>query len=380
MAWAAILKSLTRAGGGEDYRIGRLINARRREPQVLAAGQRHIVCDIDKTYLETEFESLARMARIAFEAAGDKVTVTGASDVLLAARWGDVTAPLPPGAAAGAWPRPLHFVSSSPPQLRAVLEEKLMIDGLDWSSDTFKDQAYNLRMRRMDLLRQHVAYKSLAILRLVMAAGAGARFCLIGDNAESDAFIYVGIKLLLDRQLDAAGYRAYLEAAGVEAAVAADLMREVELPEGSVIDVILIRNVPGYHFVRMEPLTAVVQTFDNFFQAALLLMANDVLAPAVLFDLTRKFHNRHGMARAELRAMLASLVDADAPPTELSLAARATLERLGFDVIEQPGMGVAPFRRRDDSDLRALPPGRILEAAHGWHAKLTQESKALSED
>ena len=370
MAIRSIIKRLTRGAGGGDYRVGRLINSRRREPQAPVAGQRHIVCDIDKTYLETEFESLVRMARIAFEAAADKVTVTGASDVLMASRWGDVSAPLPPGSAAGAWPRPLHFVSSSPPQLRAVLEEKLMLDGLDWSSDTFKDQAYNIRMRRMDLLRQHVAYKSLAILRLVMAAGAGTRFCMIGDNAESDAFVYVGIKLLLDGQLDPAGYGAYLEAAGVEAGVALDLLREVEIPDGAAVDVILIRNVPGYNFVRMEPLTDPVQTFDNFYQAALLLIAHGVIAPGVLFDLTRKFHNRHGMARHYLKAALTPLLAGDGPLRELAGAARDTLERLGFSPELGAGSGAWSLRPRDLGELAALKPARIVELARLWQTKL----------
>lgn len=370
MAWSAILKSLTR-GGGDDYKIGRVINSRRREPQALVSGQRHIVCDIDKTYLETEFESLVRMARIAFEAASDKVTVTGASDVLLAARWGDVTAPLPPGSQAGAWPRPLHFVSSSPPQLRAVLEEKLMIDGLDWTSDTFKDQAYNIRMRRMDLLRQHVAYKSLAILRLVMAAGPGARFCLVGDNAEQDAFIYVGIKMLLDGRLDRGGYQAYLETAGVEAGLATDLLGEVDLPAGAAVDVILIRNVPGYTFVRMEPLTDPVQTFDNFYQAALLLMAHGVIAPTAMFDLTRKFHNRHGMARGLLRSALTPLLAGEGPLAPLAEAARDTLERLGFQVPATVHDAAAwAFRPRDLTELNGLQPGRVTELAAAWQAKL----------
>jgi hypothetical protein len=363
-----------RGGAGEDYRVGRLINARQREPLAPRPGQRHIVCDIDKTYLETEFESLVRMARIAFEAAGDKVTVTGASDILLAARWGDVTAPLD----SLVWPRPLHFVSSSPPQLRAVLEEKLMLDGLDWSSDTFKDQAYNLRMRRMDQLRQHVAYKSLAILRLIMAAGPGSRFCMLGDNAESDAYIYMGIKLLLDGHLDAAGYRDYLAAAGVDPAVAEDLVRELKLPEGCTVDIILIRNVPGYTFVRQEPLTDAVQTFDNFYQAALLLIAHGVIAPELLFDLTRKFHNRHGMARAYLRTALTPLLAGDEALAPLAGAARSVLTQLGFAAVpaSQGEASAWAFRPRDLTQLRELSGARIIDNARLWQGKI----RSLSAD
>ncbi len=367
MAWTTILKNLARAGG-EEYRVGRLIDTRQRGEGGAMAGGRQLVCDIDKTYLETEFESLVRMARIAFEAATDKITVAGASDVLLAARWGDVNAPL----ASEQVPRPLHFVSSSPPQLRAVLEEKLMLDGLDWSTDTFKDQAYNLRRRRMDLLRQHVAYKSLAILRLLIAAGAGARFALIGDNAESDSFIYIGVKLVASGRLSPDAYRRFLEAAGVEPKTAEDVATEaapLAAGDGALVDVILIRNVPGYQFVRIEPLTDPVQTFDNFFQAALQLMVHGIVPPETLVEVTRRFHNRHGMPRAALRSMIAPIA---ADGGALGEAARATLDRLGG--IGPPGLTAAAagfvLRPRDATGFDALSEAQILDAARRWHDRM----------
>ena len=376
MAWTDLIKSLTR-GNSDPYRVARLIDHRRREPEAPAGG-RHLVCDIDKTYLETEFESFVRIARIAFEAAADKVTVAGASDVLLAARWGDLNAPFPAPGSGDSLPHPLHFVSSSPPQLRAVLEEKLMMDGLDWSTDTFKDQAYNLRMRRMDLLRQHVAYKSLAILRLVAASGVGARFCLIGDNAESDGFIYVGIKLFVEGRLSPAGYCTYLEAAGVEAMAAADLVGQLKIPAGVEIDAILIRNVPGYAFQREPLLTDPVQTFDNFFQAGLLLCAHGIIPPAALWDLARKFLNRHGLARNDLVASLAPMAGGAAVFGQaLADAARETLARLGRGAAAlgkesggSPSGDRASLRRRDLAEFLELSEERIIERARAWQEKL----------
>lgn len=382
MAWTDLLKSLTRAP--DAYRVGRLIDQRRRE-NAWPRGARHLVCDIDKTYLETEFESFVRMARIAFEAAADKVTVAGASDVLLAARWGDLTAPFASGVvgeAQTAWPRPLHFVSSSPPQLRAVLEEKLMMDGLDWSSDTFKDQAYNLRMRRMDLLRQHVGYKSLAILRLVVAAGENARFCLIGDNAESDGYVYCGIKLFVEGRLGATAYRAYLEAAGVEPQAAQDLVAEIVIPTGAAVDAILIRNVPGYAFQREAPLTDPVQTFDNFYQAGLLLGVHGIIPPEALWELTRKFLNRHGLSRnylvATLTPFLAAASEEGGGGLALAEAARAVLAKLGRSQEGEAdgGLGASrsvdrgAFRRRDLADFAALTEDRVIERARAWQEKL----------
>ncbi len=352
----------------QPYRLAKLVDNRSLE----AVGRSgiHVVCDIDKTYLETEFESLIRMARIAFEAASDKITVTGASEVLLLARWGDMDAPLPPGPDGGGFPRSLHFVSSSPPQLRSVLEEKMTLDGLDWSSDTFKNQAYNLRMGRMDLLKQHVAYKSLAILNLIAAAGAGSRFLLIGDNAESDAYIYTGIKLLLEGRLGSGGYQAYLEAAGVEKDVARSLAGNLPGSAGTRVVGVLIRNVPGYVFVAEPPLTDVVQTFDNFFQAALLLMVYGILPASKLWELARSFHNHHGMTRRQIGAMLAA-VSGRGAPADLVAAAEEALARLHIDggVGEPPAALVASLAATSRT-LEGMSELDILRHARLWMQRL----------
>ena len=158
------------------YKLDKLIDRRVLTPFDGHAGI-HIICDIDKTYLETEFDSLLDIAKVAIQDAADKVTVVGSTPVLIAARWGTAEARVATaGSAAEAWklaePNHLHFVSSSPPQLRKVLEEKLAGDGLDWSSDSFKNQAYNLRRGRMDLLKHHVGYKSGALLDIARRCGA----------------------------------------------------------------------------------------------------------------------------------------------------------------------------------------------------------------
>lgn len=321
---ANLWKSI-RGQGAKDYELGRLIDVRRRDrdrPELPGPSEASIICDIDKTYLETEFESVARMVRIAFEAPADKVTVAGASDVLQACRWAGRTRP-----------RPLHFVSSSPPQLRSVLEEKLMMDGLDWTSDTFKNQAYNLRRGRMDLLRHHIGYKSLAILRLLDteaqdAATGPRRYVLIGDNAESDAYIYLGVKLVIEGLLTTPQYGEYLAAAGVEAGLISELLRAVPAPHKASIGAVLIRNVPGYRFVPESPLTDTVQLFDDFYQAALLLAVHGLLPASALWPLTRTFHNQHGMPQSRLAGCLAALNSSDGLSREWSEAAAHALTQL----------------------------------------------------
>lgn len=351
----------------QAYELARLVDTRQISGQ--GEGGLQIICDIDKTYLETEFESVLRMARIALEDAADKITVAGATEVLLAARWGDQGQPSPEKL-----PRPLHFISSSPPQLRAVLAEKLAMDGLDWSSDTFKNQAYNLRMRRMDLLKQHVAYKSYALLQVAWSAQADARFLCIGDNAESDGYIYVGIKLLLAGRLSSRGLAQYLEIAGVEPGMALGIEKQ-GLPKGPKLHAILIRNVPRYKEVHLPPLTSLIQPFDNFFQAALLLALHGYISSEQIWPLARNFHNHHGMSRKSLRSSLKALELAEKAPYALRSAALAAQVRLGTEGDVQPSKVLSASIALGLSEPPELNEGEILDAAKGWIDLLSQRQR-----
>ena len=205
----SFLRHLLRVSS-KDYKLRALVSARTLEPMSYFDKSVHVFCDLDKTYLETEFESWIKMAKIPFESPHDKITVPGASEVLELVRWGG-------GSKQGDGPQAgLHFVSSSPPQLRLALDGKLTLDRLEWSSDTFKNQTYNLRMGRLDLLRHHIAYKTKAILDIALKLTPESRIVMIGDNAEYDPFIYTGVRLLLEKRFDLAKLRESLDTAMVE--------------------------------------------------------------------------------------------------------------------------------------------------------------------
>ncbi len=106
--------------------------------------------DLDKTYLKTEFDTLGQMIRTALQKAGEKVAVPGASALIreLGAR-GDSR---------------LCIVSGSPTQMRAVLEEKLKLDGVAWDELVLKDNVRNLLRGRFKALRGQVGYKLPALL------------------------------------------------------------------------------------------------------------------------------------------------------------------------------------------------------------------------
>ncbi len=139
------------------------------------------VWDIDKTYLETEFERWRDLVRTAFETAIDKRARPGIVPLLRALRRGPV-----PGA-----PRtPLYFVSASPPELRTVLQGKMLLDGVEWDGMAFKDYRSLLRARRWRELRRHVPYKLTALLEYRAEWPPGAREWLYGDDAETDPLVY----------------------------------------------------------------------------------------------------------------------------------------------------------------------------------------------
>lgn len=361
-------KIFSRPQGEKNYDFSKLIDAAHYDASDGAKFPIQYICDIDKTYLETQFESLLKMARVALESAEAKITVAGAADVLMALRWG---ANKDDTAQAGL-PRPIHFVSSSPPQLRPVLEEKLCIDGLDWTSDTFKNQAYNVIKGRVDQLKQHVGYKSAAILRLIQSAGDGVRYILFGDNAESDAFIYLGVTLRLLNRLSPEGYASYLVAAGLEPRVAKDVaMAFKDLPSAS-IDAIYIRNAPGYHFIEMPDLTKGVTLFDDYFQLTTMLCLMDLIPPDCLADLTRTFHNRNGFSRKRLSEHLAVLLQEEPNPS----LAGAT--RKAFDVLQVSPASVkvnACFLLRDISYLKTLEEKDILAFARTWSDAMKKDKQ-----
>lgn len=226
--------------------------------------------DLDKTYLRTEFDSFRDLVRTAFQKAHEKVAVPGASALIkeLAAN-GDSR---------------LCIVSGSPRQMRAVLEEKLKLDGVHWDELVLKDNVGNLLRGRFRALRGQVGYKLPVILESRLNAPAEAEEVLFGDDAEADAFIYSLYADLIAGRVDERVLNQVLEAGGVypddvarvhaawKAIPVADPVRRIFIH--------LDRLTPPAKFAAYGP--RVVPIF-NYFQAALVLMADGHLsAPQVL--------------------------------------------------------------------------------------------------
>lgn len=277
-----------------SYEIWKLVNQRIFIDEKGFCHPLQIICDIDKTYLETRFESLAMIAKIALETSEDKVTVKGADVALSWLRWGN------PDELTGFSVDqviPLHFVSSSPPQLRRILEEKLMFDGLLWSSDTFKDQAYNLMKGKFKLLKHQIPYKVAAILSLIARMRDETRIILIGDNAESDPMIYQSISLLLSGKLSKQEFIQILQVMGVAPDQTKEILSQiVDLPRG-ITTSIFIRRLEN-HEHRPSPIggDSAIYYFDHYLELSLQCLNLKLMDPREPFRLMQALHNNSGFS------------------------------------------------------------------------------------
>lgn len=315
----SFLRRLLRVSS-KDYKLRALVSARTLEPMSYFDRSVHVFCDLDKTYLETEFESWIKMAKIPFESPHDKITVPGASEVLEVVRWGG-DSKQGDGPQAG-----LHFVSSSPPQLRLALDGKLTLDRLEWSSDTFKNQTYNLRMGRLDLLRHHIAYKTKAILDIALKLTPESRIVMIGDNAEYDPFIYTGVRLLLEKRFDLDNLREWLIGAMVELPVIEQVIsNDLRVPDGLRVEGVYIRSVPSYSAQIDSRFDGTWYEFDHWAQVAWSFMKKGIITADVLPQLLRSFHNHHGVPLAHLRWCIYRALEKDIHTTELRNFAEQSL-------------------------------------------------------
>ncbi len=228
---------------------------------------RHIYrWDLDKTYLQTDFDSLRQLVRTALQKASQKTAVPGAAALIREL-----------GASGDSR---LCIISGSPTQMRRVLEEKLKLDGVEWDELVLKDNVSNLLRGRFRALRGQVGYKLPVLLESRAHAPVEAEEVLFGDDAEADAFIYSLYADLVAGRVDERVLAQVLVAAEVytddatrilaawHAAPRADPVRR--------IFIMLDRLTPPAYFSRYGP--RVVPIF-NYFQAALVLLGDGLLTP-----------------------------------------------------------------------------------------------------
>jgi Phosphatidate phosphatase APP1, catalytic domain len=227
------------------------------------------VWDIDKTYLATRFSSPKYMARIPLEFAVDKQAIPGMPQILRGLRRG----PGPRFACA-----PLYFVSASPPQLRKVIERKMMLDAVDFDGITFKDWGATLAQMRPGRLREQVGFKICALLDGRRRRPLAREF-LFGDDFEKDAVAYGLYAKILSGELHGDDMLAALDQEGVpgDDADCIRRMREALPSPLGVVEKVFIhleRGLEPESFADQRPLVAPVH---GAFQLSLALFALDLV-------------------------------------------------------------------------------------------------------
>jgi len=351
--------------------------------------------DLDKTYLQTDFDSVRALLRTAIERATDKRNVPGAATLLRELRRAR------PGEAAR-----VCFVSGSPRQMRRVLTEKLRLDGIEFDEFILKPNLRNLLTGRFRALREQVGYKLPALLTGRAGVAHSAREICFGDDAESDAFIYSLYGDLLAGRVQRAQLEEILQRAGtypddaartvalfesVYARAQDDASRRPVFPEGSPfrdqivgrIFIHLDRRSPPRRFdrygVRLVPIY-------NYFQAALVLHEDGRLAADAVVRVAVEMVDRHAYSLEALRNSLQDLLRRGRLSVETVRSLGAAIAEGQGEADLLPALGSLPetreLLRSLARSLRDLGPsaGAVPPSLASGEAPAVDYLKALEED
>ncbi|MBX7232456.1 MAG: hypothetical protein K1X29_10260 [Bdellovibrionales bacterium] len=262
------------------------------------------VWDLDKTYLDTTFETLRGLIKIAMEKAFQKRNVPGTATLVRALRnyWQDQNV--------GKSNFPIYFVTASPPQLEQKIHQKLVLDGIHTFGLFCKDNLKNLRPSRLSHLRHQVGFKLQSLMQLRVHLADQVRQVLWGDDSESDAIIYSLYSDICSRRLTGTGLKEILRGLKVLGPQMETILHlQNQVPEWDPVDKIYINlavDTDADYYLKFG--RRVVPTY-NTFQAALDLFQDGRLdlsqVQLVAIDMIRNY----GFTMNEMEASLRDLVN-----------------------------------------------------------------------
>jgi hypothetical protein len=141
-----------------------------------------VISDIDETYLRTDFRSLRGLAATALQFAIDKIVYPDMSLLFKTLKRRRDCA--------------LFFISSSPRQLRGVMERTFLLEEVPHDGMVLRDTLHLALSGKASELRNPFGYKLFAILELLSDFPDGSRLVLLGDDTESDADVYEIVRRL----------------------------------------------------------------------------------------------------------------------------------------------------------------------------------------
>ncbi len=231
--------------------------------------------DLDRTYLDTDIGSVRALLRHAFETASEKKNIPGSATLLRCLTEWDPSSKV-------------TIVSGSPTQLRAVLEEKLALDGVRFDSLILKDSLANLKRGRLRAVRGQIGYKLPQLFKQRVGLGPPVRETLFGDDWEVDAVVYSLYADAIAGRLTEGDLARVMEAGGAYDDAIREALRSLrQIGRADVVEDIFIhcdRGTPTSQFRALGP--RVVPVF-SWFQAAVLLWARGRLPPPAVAQVAR---------------------------------------------------------------------------------------------
>ena len=241
-----------------------------------------LVCtfDLDKTYLDTRFESLRKLVRIPFEKAEEKRNIPGVAAVVRELRRG-------PGGQHP--PVPIYFISGSPEGMHKVVAEKLKLDGVTFDGILFKNWRAAVKKLQFKKIIDKIGFKLAALIYARSVFPLKAQELLFGDDSEYDATIYALYADIVSGALEDFEVLTILKkwevAEDERELIAQNLKRLRESgykPRDAVarIFIHLEQQTPAHYHTTLSD--KVVPT-QNYFQTAVILYKMDAITRAGLF-------------------------------------------------------------------------------------------------
>lgn len=323
------------------------------DPKTLASAKVVYVWDLDKTYLDTKFETIRGLWRTAIEKASQKKNIPGTAELVTCLkeswerRWPNL-------------PFPIFFITASPPQLEQRIARKLEIDGVRPFGIFCKDNLSNLRPRRFWRITKHVGYKLQALLQMRSYLSDDVELVLFGDDGESDAIIYSLFSDICARRLNSEELRKVLSSLWVMDDHIDVLLRFQELfpPHDPVkkIYINLAEDTDSDYYLKFG--RRCLPTYNSF-QAALDLVQDKRLEVSHVVAIGKSLMEKYGYSPEELDKGFDDLVRRERLTDESVASLRPALIKAGVLTAEFTPTVAPKSQAQIDASFDPWVPERI---------------------
>ena len=283
------------------------------------------IWDLDKTYLDTKFETLKGLYQTALEKAFQKRNVPGTGALVRALRnsWQE--------SHSGRADFPIYFITASFPQMEKKIHEKLNLDGIYPYGIFLKDNLKNLRPKRLWRLTHQIGYKLQALLQLRLHLRDDVRQVLWGDDSESDATIYSLYSDICARRLTEKDLRLVLKSFRVVGNQMETILRlQQEIPENDPVEKIYINlaaDTDTEYYTKFGRRT--LPTY-NTFQTAIDLFQDGRLKPEQVGRVASDMIQNYGFTKEEFEKSLEDLAKRPALSEKTAAEIVPFLQEQGF--------------------------------------------------